>query len=312
MLSVGIIGRSELMFSSLELFEREGYEISFIITANEAPEYEKTRKDFELFANKIGVPFLFTGTLGDQSSLDFIRACKDSDVAISVNYSGVIPQKVIDLFPLGLLNAHAGDLPRYRGNACQAWAIINGEDKIGLCIHKMIGGELDSGDIISREYMSISLNTKVRECYDWMHSRIPHLFLDAVGKLYEDKTYKLEEQSKNPHHALRCYPRMPEDGRIDWTCSAIDILRLVNASGAPYSGASTSYDEHHLTVIDAELSVDNERYLAIPGQVAQIHKGTGSVVVITGEGKLTLKLISVDGKPMLPAELVKSIRKRFK
>ena len=38
---------------------------------------------------------------------------------------------------------------RYRGNACQAWAILNGE-KISLCIHKMIGGELDSGDIITR------------------------------------------------------------------------------------------------------------------------------------------------------------------
>ena len=37
-------------------------------------------------------------------------------------------QSTIDLFPLGIL-IHGGDLPKYRGNACQAWAIINGEEK---------------------------------------------------------------------------------------------------------------------------------------------------------------------------------------
>ena len=37
------------------------------------------------------------------------------DIVISVNYSGIIPQEVIDLFDNGILNAHGGDLPRYRG-----------------------------------------------------------------------------------------------------------------------------------------------------------------------------------------------------
>lgn len=70
---------------------------------------------------------------------------------MSLNYSSIISQKVIDLFPLGILNAHGGDLPKYRGNACQAWAILNGETKIGLCIHSMIGGEVDNGNIIDRK-----------------------------------------------------------------------------------------------------------------------------------------------------------------
>ena len=72
-----------------------------------------------------------------------------------------IPNKIINYFNYGILNAHGGDLPRYRGNACQAWAILNGENKIGLCIHKMVGGELDSGDIISRDYLDIGENTKI-------------------------------------------------------------------------------------------------------------------------------------------------------
>ena len=48
-----------------------------------------------------------------------------------MNYTGIIPQSIIDLFNHGILNIHPGDLPRYRGNACLAWAIINAE-KNGL------------------------------------------------------------------------------------------------------------------------------------------------------------------------------------
>ena len=84
---------------------------------------------------------------------------------------------------MGILNAHGGDLPRYRGNACQAWAILNGEEKIGLCIHKMIGGELDSGNIIAKEFLKIDINTKVTQVWGWMSTSIPKLFL----KLYENE-----------------------------------------------------------------------------------------------------------------------------
>ncbi len=37
------------------------------------------------------------------------------------------------------------------------------QKKIGLCVHKMQGGSLDSGDIIVREYLPININTKVTD-----------------------------------------------------------------------------------------------------------------------------------------------------
>ena len=74
-------------------------------------------------------------------------------MAISVNHLSIIDEDIINLFKYGILNAHGGDLPRYR-NACLR-PIINGEKKIGLCVHKMIGGELDNGDIISRDYFEL-------------------------------------------------------------------------------------------------------------------------------------------------------------
>ena len=64
----------------------------------------------------------------------------------------------------------------YRGNACQAWAILNGEKKIAVCIHAMIGGEIDSGSIIDRKYLRINHNTKVTECWEWLKKKFQQCF----------------------------------------------------------------------------------------------------------------------------------------
>lgn len=307
-MKVAIIGRTEILYETVELFLKNGYKIPLIITSKEAPEYTKTSKDFENLANKIGAKYIYTNRL-DECKDEMKKA--DCEIAVSLNYSSIISQNVIDLFPLGVLNAHGGDLPRYRGNACQAWAIINGEEKIGLCIHSMIGGEVDSGNIIDREYLDIDINTKITKCWDWMSQRIPDMFLNSVKKLQKDSSYVLEIQSKDAKDALRCYPRIPEDGKIDWSKSNIEILRLINASNKPYGGAYCFYEDKKLIIWDAELSEDDENYLSVVGQVANIEKD-GSILVICGNGKLKIKEIEYDEFIGKPSEKIKSIRKRLK
>ena len=46
----------------------------------------------------------------------------------------------------------------------------------------MIGSELDSGDIIERDYLSINENTKITQIHDWMNLRAPELFIEALKK----------------------------------------------------------------------------------------------------------------------------------
>ena len=307
-MKVAIIGRSETLYKTAILLIENGYEIGVIITSKEAPEYKKTSKDFEELAKKVGAKFLYAPKF-TQKEINFLKDfIKEDYIGISMNYTGVIQQEVIDIFSYGILNAHGGDLPRYKGNACQAWAILNGEEKIGLCIHKMVGGELDSGDIIEREYLKIDLNTKIGDVLEWMDEKIPYMFLSAIKKLKKDKNYFLEKQ--NPKNSLRCYPRLPEDGRIDWNRSNIEILRLINASNKPYAGAFCFYEDKKLIIWDAEIYEDSENYLAVPGQVAKIEKD--SIIVITGKGKLKINLIEYDGFIGNPSKIINSIRKRLK
>ena len=266
-MKVAIIGRTEVLYDAVVLLKNNGHEIRSILTAKEAPEYSRTANDFKALAEELNVPFAQGVKIIDH--VEFLES-SGAEIGVSVNYPSIIPQSLIDLFPLGILNAHGGDLPRYRGNACQAWAILNGENRIGLCVHKMIGGELDSGDIIARDYMEIDQNTKVTQCWEWLGQRTPRLFLEAINKLGDDPEYIMERQSIDPAKGLRCYPRRPEDGRIDWSQSAEQILRLINASNKPFGGAFCEFENEKMIIWDAEIFSEIEPFCAIPGQVCTL------------------------------------------
>lgn len=310
-MKIGIIGRSELMFNTAKILIDNDYEIPFIITATEAPEYKKNAEDFKKLAKKINSGYLCTSKINNEITHKFLNKYQDVSLCLSVNYSGVISSEIINKFKIGILNAHGGDLPKYRGNACQAWAILNNEKKIGLCIHKMIGGELDSGDIIKRAYLDIDITTKIGECYKWMEDTIPKLFLNAVKELECNENYLLEVQSKDPSHALRCYPRQPSDGKIDFSSDAEDIIRLVNASGDPFYGAFCYFKNKELKIYDAEIYNDNEKFVAVSGQVIKVDRSCDFVVIAANGKKIILKEIEFEGKRSKPASILNSIRIRL-
>lgn len=307
------IGRSEILHQAIEAVLAAGHEVVGLATAKEAPEYEISSEDFLRWAHSRHLPAISTS-----SSSNLAKFCSqlNADIAISVNYPAIIPQHVIDFFPLGILNAHGGDLPRYRGNACQAWAIINGETSIGLCIHRMIGGIVDAGDIIARSYLPIDDQTYVGDCLDWIKTTTPGLFVESLAALQKCPNFCLEQQAEDPSSVLRCFPRRPSDGRIDWKSPAEKIHRLIRASGRPFGGAWAAIDDLRITVWKAQIVVHPTSYLAEPGQVLTIHEN--AIDVACGEGPdadsrvaLRLTVYSVQDSLLEDNFRVRSTRQRL-
>ena len=309
-MKIAIIGRSENLYESAQALVKAGHEIVLIISAKEAPEYTKTLNDFRQLATDMKAEFVHAPNMtATPDAIEALQRVQPLDIGISYNYTSVIPQRVIDLFHLGILNAHGGDLPRYRGNACQAWAILNGEDRVGLCIHRMIGDELDSGDIIARTYLPIDINSTIGQAMDWIGRVMPSLFVEALEQLRRDPGFFIERQPKDQALALRCYPRRPEDGRIDWRKSAADVLRLINASGKPYAGAFCYFEGQKMIVWSAELVEDGEVFCAVPGQVTALAETF--IDVACGSGKIRIQNAEVDGRSASPPVWIQSIRKRL-
>jgi len=305
-MKVAVIGRTEILFKMLQYLISSGHEISCIITAKEAIEYTKTKRDFEEFAKKNNIPFSSEVPITKNYSL---LEKSDSDIAISINYPGIIPKSIIDLFKFGILNAHGGDLPRYKGNACQAWAILNGEKKIGLCIHKMIGDKLDAGDIIAREYYPITINTKITEILKWIAETVPILFINSLAKLQENSKYILQSQSSNEQDSLRCFPLQPSDGRINWNSNNLSVIRKINAFNKPYMGAYTFLKSKKFIIWDAEVIEDKFKFCAIPGQITNINNGFIEVACL--DSRIRIHKVEYQNQIKNPDQIILSTRIRF-
>lgn len=308
-MNIILIGRTNWLLATSKILLEHNHKIVGIITAKESSDSHVTSEDLRKYANQIGATYIYSPRLTSyelKDNFDFTNI----DIGLSVNYTGIISKEIIELFPLGILNAHGGDLPRYRGNACQAWAIINGEKEIGLCIHKMIGGELDSGKIISKSYYPLKVESKIGDVYEFFDTEIPRLFNEALNLLSKNKSYFLEEQSKSTKDILRCYPRLPIDGKINWDKDNLTILRLINASSEPYSGAYCNFKNKDLIIWKARLLNDSEKFLGIPGHVIKIID-EGEIIVLTGKGKIIIEEIEFNGFRGKPSKIINSTRSRL-
>lgn len=235
---VVFLGRTQMLMRTIELFEKSEHIIVGIGTCKASKEYLVDEQDFKKKADELGVPFFCNAKINSHEIQEILESMQ-ADIAISMNWLTVIQDTTIKLFSYGILNGHPGDLPRYRGNACPNWAIINGEEKVGLSVHFMEAGNLDSGDIVLRNHINISMNTTIGEIYKKMEILFPEMFLQAVEKIGRIGEQAGIPQSKKREQILRCYPRVPSDSCINWNRNCVEIDRLIRASGYPFQGAYT-------------------------------------------------------------------------
>jgi len=286
-----------------------GHEPACIVTCAAAPEYRRTADDFRRLAEELNCPFLHTERINSPEALTFIGKTQP-DIGVSVNWRTIVGRKCRNLFPLGIINVHLGDLPRYRGNATPNWAIINGESKTVVTLHLMAAA-LDAGPIVLQRDIPIESTTYIGDVYDRAAELAPAMLVEAVAGL-ADKSLVPRPQDDNPATTLRCYPRLPRDSEIDWRLTADHLGRLVRASSRPYRGAYTYIEGDKLTIWRAHAEAAPGPYLGTPGQVAEVRPKTGEVAVISGDGFLVLERVGRADEPERPAaDVITSNRTRL-
>src|SRR5437899_2069046 len=100
-------------------------------------------------AEAAGIPVLQPARLRDPEWRERLVGF-DAEVAVVVAFGQILPKAVLDVPARGSINVHASLLPRYRGAAPVAWAIIRGETETGITTFRMDPG-MDTGDVLLRE-----------------------------------------------------------------------------------------------------------------------------------------------------------------
>jgi len=304
------LGRTGMLYKSIINLNQQGHEIVLIVTGNEEREYTCGAKDFKRLSTELGCDCIIYEEINQDQLLDIVRKT-NPDVAISINWKTLIGEDLIKAFPNGIINAHAGDLPRYRGNAVPNWAIIAGESEIVITLHQM-DTNLDSGPILLKRHFPITESTYIGDIYTFLEANTPDMFVEVIEKI-RNNTLQPQTQPENPAESLRCYPRMPRDGEIDWSQPAQEIHRLIRAASEPFAGAYTYIDFDKMIIWKARYEKTLFQYLGVPGQVGHRDFATGEVKVITGDGFLVLEVVEIEGTNARkkPVEIIQTIRTRL-
>ncbi len=284
---IAVLGRTHWLISVVRQLLADGHEVALVATAPAPPEYAAGQDAFAQLAAETEAPYLFDP---DVNHDNFREALVQSgaQIGISINWPTMIRRQTCEALTHGILNGHAGDLPRYRGNACPNWAIINGENHVGLCVHTMDPDMVDAGDIYVRSKLLLDDVVYISDVYAWMENVLPDMFADALERV-EDPSFAPERQDASGVLPLRCHPRRPEDGLINWGHSAENIARLVRASSRPLAGAFSYLEARtKLTVWRGrEVELDHD-ILAVPGQIVGRGPGDG-VLVACGSGVIEIE-----------------------
>ena len=260
MIRVGCIGRTKYLYDTIKLISKiPEYEIAFIWTSASEVFYEFQDENFKSLANDLSVPFV------NSTNIDGYKDQIDADLVISLNFQNIIPESFLKKFKFGVINAHAGDLPRYRGNACPNWAIINEEEQIALSFHIM-DATLDSGPIIHKEYLNLSEDTYIGEVYEWIERVVPEGFIESIKRRVDNIP---PEQQKG--RALRTFPRKFEDSKLDFSSDFNSNYKLIRASSRPFAGAYAylNHTETMVKIYRAEAWEVPYDFCAISGQIME-------------------------------------------
>ena len=280
------MGTPEFGVPTLEHLAGSGLRMVGVYTQPDRPSGrgKKTRKSpVKVMAEAHGLPVFQRETLSTQDARAEMESLKP-DVAVVAAYGLILPKWTLGLPTYGVLNVHPSLLPRHRGPAPVANAILEGDDKTGVTVMK-VEPRVDSGPVLR----SVSVEIGPRETTGALNERLAEIGARLLVETLRDWVRGLIEPIVQDE-ALATYSRKATrgDGEINWALPAVEIDRKIRAND-PWPGSFTTWMGRRLKVLEAEPF---EGGVGDPGMVM---KGRGGVVVQTGRGQLALRKVQPEG-----------------
>lgn len=213
------------------------------------------------------------------------------DAMVVVGYGQIIPQSVIDMAPLGIINVHASLLPKYRGAAPVQWAVANGETVTGVTTMRINQG-LDTGDMLRRVETEIGPDETALELGERLAAMGARLLVETLSDLPA-----IAPEPQNDAEASYAPVLKKEDGRIDWNLPPSSIHNRVRGF-LPWPGAYSEFRGQLLHIWKT----------AIAGEMADAPPGTllprrhHLFVAARGGAMLELKEVQMEGRKKISAE----------
>ena len=163
-------------------------------------------------AKKFGLPVLHPENLKGEAAAATFRE-HDADVAVVVAYGLLLPKAILDAPKHGCLNLHASLLPRWRGAAPIARAIMAGDHETGIMVMQMDEG-LDTGPVALVERVAIGPDMTAGELHDKLAGLGAGLMVRALAELGRGALEFKPQAAQGVTYAKKIDNK---ETRIDWS-----------------------------------------------------------------------------------------------
>ena len=282
-------GYSEVGYECLSLLLERGDNVVALITHEDNPSEKIWFQTPAVAARAKGLPVFTPESVNTPEWRERIAALQP-DLILSVYYRHMIGTKLLAMPRLGSWNLHGSLLPKYRGRAPINWAVLHGEPRIGMTLHRMVKAA-DAGAIVDQEGVDLAPRDTAEQAFRKVLPCARRVLARQIDALLAGTA---KETPQDEASAAYFGGRKPEDGRINWSQTSTQIFNLIRAVTDPYPGAFTDVGPARLMVWGAEAdSPASKGRRGAPGVILLLTP----LVVATADGALELTRTEWRGAP---------------
>ncbi|MCP4381709.1 MAG: methionyl-tRNA formyltransferase [Hyphomicrobiales bacterium] len=251
-------------------------------------------------ADRFGVPVETPPTLRSNDAAAALAA-RGADVGVVVAYGLILPAGILAAPAHGCLNLHASLLPRWRGAAPIARAIMAGDAETGVMVMQMDEG-LDTGPVAMAERVAIGPDATAGEVTDQLSRLGADLMVRALAALSRGGLASAAQSDEGATYANKIDK---SEARIDWSKPAADVHNHIRGL-SPWPGAW----------FEADFGRGPERVKILRTTLADSQGAPGTLIgndptVSCGSGAVRLIELQRAGKQPVKAEaFLRGVRDR--
>jgi methionyl-tRNA formyltransferase len=291
-LKVVFLGTSEFSCPSLEILLASSHEILAVVTQPDRPKGRGQKRAFppiKSLSLAKNLPVFQPERVQDPTFLEVLKSLHP-DLIVVVAYGQILTSSVLSIPPRGCVNVHASLLPKYRGAAPIARAILAGETRTGVTTMFMDRG-MDTGPILLTEETEIG----DAETMGTLHGRLSGMGAHLLVRTFDGlEKGTITPRPQDPSQATYAPKIEKEEGRINWDTPAQQLFNLLRAFD-PWPGAFTVWADRTLKLFLPKL-VEGEAMEA-PGTVA--HAAANGLRIATSQGYLLVRELQLENRPRM-------------
>ena len=185
----------------------------------------------KLLAQRLGLKVHAFEDVNTALALETIASLKP-DLLVTFAFNQKLGSDLLQIAPRGAINVHPSLLPKYRGAAPVARAILNGDTQTGVSITRMVE-DMDAGGVFAQEPYQIDPQHTTGSLEEYLGQQAAPLLIKVLDQI--------EKGSAKPwpqdHSQASGAPKMKKDeARLDFFLPAAELVNYIRAF-TPWPGA---------------------------------------------------------------------------